>query len=199
MLSLANNTIEALPQEFFTLKDTGGDHRRSRILRSVSLANNRLTEMPNLDAALHSLHELDLHGNQLSEVTAACRVSDMEQLTGIDLSRNEISVVEAGALASKRLRMVSLSHNQLTSIESGAFGPSLDHVWLTANVNLTCAGAEGSGVLPSGAECIDDGWCDAKWGVANVGNGYCDENFDPLYNTEACIWDAGECETASLA
>ena len=187
MLSLVNNTLESVPNGFFRA------HVRRQILRSLALGDNELTEIPNLDALVDSIHELDLHGNKLTQVTAADGLSKLQLVTGIDLSRNEISFVEAGALRTKDLRFVSLSHNQLTRIESGAFGHSLDHVWLTANANLTCAGAEGSGVLPSGAACIDDGWCDAKWGVANVGNGFCDETFDPLYNTEACLWDAGEC------
>ena len=93
----------------------------------------------------------------------------------------------------KDLRFVSLSHNQLTRIESGAFGPSLDHVWLTANANLTCAGAEGSGVLPSGAACIDDGWCDAKWGVSRLRNSICDGFHDEAYESEECLRDAGDC------
>ena len=165
-------------------------------LEYLFMSHNRLEELPpGLFDALGRLRGLDLRSNRLRHLPSET-FRGLQRVTGIDVSANNISHpgIGAGTFANPDLAFVSLAHNPtLRSVEAGAFGESLEHVWLTGS-NLTCARLAGAdGALPSGAGCADEGVCGAVWGVAPLGNGFCDEKFDPRYNTAECLWDGGDC------
>ena len=166
-------------------------HRRVEYLY---LANNHISsiEPGHLDK-MRLLRGLDVHGNQLQTIESTT-FDALNSVYSIDLSHNNLSRIDEGTFDSKYLRFVSLSHNAISPVASGSFGTALDYVWVTANTNLTCAQIEAEGTLPGGAVCVDEGWCDAKFGVSRLGNMICDERYDRAYATGACVDDGGDCK-----
>ena len=202
LIRLDQNKLAVLPPGLFDKLGLSlielyiGDNRLTDLpLGFFDMGNNRFEELnPGVFDSLESLQGLDLHNNHLQRIpNGAFHV--LESVISIDISANNIShSIGEGTFANPDLAFVSLAHNAIRSIEAGAFGKSLEHVWLTGT-NLTCAGLAGEdGALPSGAGCTDEGVCSAMWGVAALGDGWCDDAWEPLYNTAECQWDSGDCK-----
>ena len=105
--------------------------------------------------------------------------------------------MQAGTFDSRTLEIINLSDNQIQHAEAGAFGKQLKYIWVTGpRNNITCEGLQEQELLPQGVSCLDDAYCAATPGVdlGQLGNGVCDEDWDPAYNTAACFWDAGDCK-----
>jgi len=189
-LILNNNNITNLSPGLFD--ELGGS------LQFLFLGHNNVAELPaGVFDRLKHLEGLALNDNRIDTLPPEI-FRGLKRAVAIDISSNNISRIDAGTFAVRtnpNLAYVSLAHNAIRSAElEGSFSNALEHLWLTGS-NLTCAELAGAeGLLPRGADCTQEVACGGMWGVAPLGNGICDAVFDSQYDTQECLWDAGDCE-----
>lgn len=86
-------------------------------LQILGLANNELTELPEVFTTLTHLEYLDLHNNRIVD---ASPLNSLKELTEIDLSSNPLTVApDVSAMA--HLRQLNLNRTQLTQWPKGLF------------------------------------------------------------------------------
>ncbi len=120
-MDLSGNALDHIPQELYG----------ATTLRALDLRGNLLTTLRGVQwAKFRSLDELDLGGNQLTDLGS---LRGLEGLVSLDLSDNQLKALppEIGRL--KSLRRLDLSRNQLTTLP-----PELGK--LTALEELTLSG-----------------------------------------------------------
>ena len=100
------------------------------------------------------------------------------------LANNNIASIDTGALDSD---IINLSDNQLQQVNPDAFGDRVKYIWVTGN-NVTCGDL--AQALPPGAACLDDAYCRVAE-TSRLGDGYCNAEADPEFDTAVCFWDAG--------
>jgi leucine-rich repeat protein SHOC2 len=84
-------------------------------LRHLTLADNRLAEIPLVVAQLTRLETLDVSGNRLTSVTSF-PFEDLPQLRTLRLQRNKIRTLPARIGACERLRELDVSENEIETL-----------------------------------------------------------------------------------
>ncbi len=104
-------------------------------LKSLNLANNKLTANPTSLGRLHTLPQLqslDLSDNQLTVLPEW--IGDLKQLRALDISNNRLKALPESLSNLMQLQSLSLSFNQLKELpESIARLKNLRHLWLHNN------------------------------------------------------------------
>lgn len=92
------------------------------LLKKLSLARNRLTDLPaGLFSGLSSLQELDLSANKL-HVISHTTFKDLADLRNLSLRHNRLETLDAGSfLECKQLESLDLTGNQLVELRPGCF------------------------------------------------------------------------------
>ena len=118
-----NNIVNFGSQAYFT----------QRKLRSLNLALNKIKTMPDV-LWFGILTDLDLHGNQISELVYTKPFSI--SIKWLDLSSNQISHIDDGYLTSPQLKFVNLTFNRLHFLNQSAFWSIVGnkpHIYLEGN------------------------------------------------------------------
>ena len=209
---VGNTGLESLPSSLF---DNNPE------LGLLYFPDNELKAIPSgLLAGKKELWEVDFSYNSIKNVSqdafAGCK-----HLHEIDLRHNNISTIGAGVFDTPNLKIVSLGGNkvdrpsqsrnpshhappyhptasppprlQISTVDPDAFGPEVEYVWIPDN-EVTCADLTQSGAMGDTDTCIGDAYCPVGLEDHGIlGNGHCDKEIDPRYDTEECAWDAGDC------
>lgn len=156
-------------------------------LKYVSLAHNHIdvVSASAFDDA-RGLVALDLSDNNISVVEGTFPRS----LQSLALHGNRIHVMQPGFVA-EGLHILFIDENRMREIETGSFDgfPRLEYVWMGGN-EVNCSTTRDA--LPIGARCIE-ARCAAISGLFTIGNGICNAEHDPKCMTEECAWDGGDC------
>ena len=158
---------------------------RRKYVEWLDLSHNHISELsPSLFDTIDNLRYLDLSHNNISVIEGTFP----RRLRTLALRGNRIAKLSSGVFSSGHLRNLFLDDNGMREVESGAFDavPKLEHVWMGGNV-LNCSRVQ----LPDGAQCLE-----AACGVDYlfwVGDGNCNSQVDPEYDTAQCAWDGGDC------
>ena len=87
--------------------------------------------------SLTLLYKIDLSGNKLLRVPN--QISDLPQLTYVDLRNNQITIIKTGAFNfAKTLNQLILCNNRISVIEADAFLGNIDSfldIWLLFEIN----------------------------------------------------------------
>lgn len=101
-------------------------------IRTLSLAENNLNEVPESLRNMTSLVDLDLSGNQIRRIPGW--LGELPRLQTLNLSQNLINSIDIGLGESPNLQTLLLARNQLRSIpEEVLSAPSLAHMRLEGN------------------------------------------------------------------
>ncbi|RKP08577.1 hypothetical protein THASP1DRAFT_29625 [Thamnocephalis sphaerospora] len=127
ILSLANGKLKEIP-DIFTVDLRSLDLNKNLLkfipddmarfadsLRHLTIADNRLAEVPLVIAQLTRLETLDLSGNRLTSVTSF-PFEDLARLRVLRLQRNKIRTLPARIGACEQLRELDVSDNEIESL-----------------------------------------------------------------------------------
>lgn len=154
-LDLSHNAIETLPDTFIST----GEHLRSLAqLTSLDISHNNLTAMP--PRLLSSILEhLNLSHNRLSQINVGDRYGPTSNQTiqTLDLSHNEITLLQVDLTSFTGIRQIDISHNQILRVNSDIFRQlqQLQELDLSHN-RISHVGTSGIGgiVLPDSLQIL---------------------------------------------
>ena len=108
------NTLEKLTMDRDHLRDLK-DLGKLLSLKTLSLANNKLTSLPDDLNRIRGLKQMILSGNQLRDLHHA--VGDLELLEKLDLRQNQIKFLPASISRLRNLKQLDASENLITALE----------------------------------------------------------------------------------
>mmetsp|Transcript_39827 Transcript_39827/g.89243 ORF Transcript_39827/g.89243 Transcript_39827/m.89243 type:complete len:150 (+) Transcript_39827:35-484(+) len=117
-LNLAGFDLKEIPAEIlspFDHLDEGESSQYVVLLNRLNLQDNEISVLPEaMDQIGEELNYLAMRGNLIKHIPK--RLSGCGGLKQVDLSRNQISEVEAGALALPLLGDLNLANNKLAAL-----------------------------------------------------------------------------------